>query len=113
MALIRQDEKPEITANLRGGSGEARIFASPLISSCGPLTFASRIELALGASIGLHRHEDDEEVYAVVSVEGLYIYDGGECPAHAGDIFTTKKGMSHALKNCGGVPLIFFAVVAK
>ncbi|ANZ43823.1 cupin domain-containing protein [Cloacibacillus porcorum] len=113
MALIRQDEKPEITANLRGGSGEARIFASPLISSCGPLTFASRIELAPGASIGLHRHEDDEEVYAVVSGEGLYIYDGGECPAHAGDIFTTKKGMSHALKNCGGVPLIFFAVVAK
>ncbi|WP_455599333.1 cupin domain-containing protein [Cloacibacillus sp.] len=113
MALIKQDEKPEITANLRGGIGEARIFASLIPPSCGPLTFASRIELAPGASIGLHRHDDDEEVYAVISGEGVYIYDGDECPARAGDIFTTKKGMSHALKNCGGVPLIFFAVVAK
>ncbi|MCD8164530.1 MAG: cupin domain-containing protein [Synergistaceae bacterium] len=91
MALIKQDEKPEITANLRGGIGEARIFASPIPPSCGPLTFASRIELAPGASIGLHRHDDDEEVYAVISGEGVYIYDGDECPARAGDTFT-KKG---------------------
>ena len=112
VSLIKQDDEPRTVSNIRGGDGEARIFASPLPAR-GPLTLASRIELAPGASIGQHRHDSDEEVYAILSGEGVYIYDGGECPALPGDIFTTKKGMSHALKNRGGEPLVFFAVVAE
>ena len=112
MPLIKQSEKAEIAANIRGGEGEAKIFAS-LLPTGGPLRLASRIELAPGASIGPHRHDADEEVYAIVSGEGVYSYDGGECPARAGDIFTTKRGMSHALKNFGDGPLVFFAVVAE
>ena len=112
MPLIKQSEKAEIEAIIRGGEGEAQLFAS-LLPEGGPLRLASRIELAPGAAIGLHRHDCDEEVYAIVSGEGLYSYDSGECPARAGDIFTTKKGMSHALKNCGDGPLVFFAVVAE
>ena len=37
-----------------------------------PLAMASRIELEPGASIGLHKHETDEEVYAIVSGNGVY-----------------------------------------
>ena len=107
VSLIKQDDEPRTVSNIRGGDGEARIFASPLPAR-GPLTLASRIELAPGASIGPHRHDSDEEVYAILSGEGVYI-----CPALPGDIFTTKKGMSHALKNRGGEPLVFFAVVAE
>ena len=36
-----------------------------------------------------------------------------ELPALPGDIFVTRKGMSHGLRNNGGEPLIFFAVVAE
>ncbi len=113
MSLIKQDDEPTSVENIRGGDGEAKIFASSIPVPRGPLTFASRIELAPGASIGLHRHESDEEVYAIVSGEGVYLHDSGECPARPGDIFVTKKGMSHALKNCGAEPLVFFAVVAE
>ncbi|MBR4401611.1 MAG: cupin domain-containing protein [Synergistes sp.] len=112
MSLIKQSDTGKKAANIRGGAGEALIFASSLPEE-GPLSLASRIELAPGSSIGLHRHDEDEEIYAIVSGEGIYSYDGGECEALAGDIFTTKKGMSHALKNTGKTPLVFFAVVAK
>lgn len=112
MPLIKQSDSAGNAENMRGGRGRARLFASPLPDG-GPIRLASRIELEPGASIGLHRHDTDEEVYAIVSGRGIYSYDGGECEARAGDIFTTKKGMSHALKNIGSEPLIFFAVVAE
>ncbi len=112
MSLIKQSDNGKKVLNIRGGAGEALIFASSLPEE-GPLSLASRIELAPGASIGLHRHDTDEEVYAIASGLGIYSYDGGECEARAGDIFTTKRGMSHALRNTGSDPLIFFAVVAE
>ena len=112
MPLIKQSDKAEHKSNMRGGKGNAKVFATPLPED-GPVRLASRIELEPGTSIGFHRHETDEEVYAVASGEGIFYFDGGECPARAGDIFTTKKGMSHALKNTGKTPLVFFAVIAE
>ena len=112
MGCIKQAFEPVIKKDLRGGEGEAKFFPSVLPQDACVQT-AARIELAPGASIGFHRHEDDEEVYAIVSGEGTYFYDGGEAPAKSGDIFTTLRGMTHGLRNDGATPLVFFAVVAK
>ena len=113
MGCIKQAFEPVMKQNLRGGDGEAKFFASPLPQEGACVQTAARIELAPGASIGFHKHEDDEEVYAIVSGEGTYFYDGGEAPARSGDIFTTLQGMSHGLRNDGASPLVLFAVVAK
>ncbi len=111
--MIKQSDKPVSAYAIRGGEGEARIFAAPLPQGAAPIGTASRIELEPGASIGEHIHIDDEEVYAVMSGTGIYCADGREIPAAPGDIFVTRKGMSHGLKNSGDTPLVFFAVVAK
>ena len=113
MGCIKQAFEPVVKKDLRGGAGEAKFFPSHLPQEGACVQTAARIELAPGASIGFHRHEDDEEVYAIVSGEGTYFYDGGEAPARSGDIFTTLQGMSHGLRNDGDSPLVFFAVVAK
>ncbi len=113
MTLIKQSQNGIKMTGLRDGSGDAFIFPSESPLDEGPIRMASRIELAPGASIGLHLHHQDEEVYAIISGEGLYGFDGGECRAKTGDIFVTKKGSSHSLKNNGNSPLIFFAVVAQ
>ncbi len=111
--MIKQSGEFTPARAIRGGNGNAKIFNAPLPDGAKPLSMASRIELEPGASIGLHRHDGDEEVYAVVSGRGVYISDEGEFPARPGDIFVTRKGMSHALRNDGDAPLVFFAVVAK
>ena len=113
MGCIKQAFEPVVKKDLRGGAGEAKFFPSLLPQEGACVRTAARIELAPGSSIGFHRHEDDEEVYAIVSGEGTYFYDGGEAPARSGDIFTTLRGMSHGLRNDGASPLVFFAVVAK
>lgn len=111
--MIKQSGESTTASAIRGGRGDARIFNAPLPDGAEPISMASRIVLEPGASIGLHRHDADEEVYAVVSGRGVYTSDDGETPARPGDIFVTRKGMSHALRNDSDAPLVFFAVVAK
>ncbi|MDO5562526.1 MAG: cupin domain-containing protein, partial [Synergistaceae bacterium] len=101
MPLIKQSDEYVIKDGMREGKGTARLFHATASLAEGPIGLASRIELEPGASIGFHLHDCDEEVYAIVSGRGVYEFDGGECQASQGDIFTTKKGMSHGLRNTG------------
>lgn len=67
-----------------------------------------------GDSIGMHKHENNEDAYIIVSGEGLFTdSDGKETPVKAGDITLARKGQSHALKNTGKEPLIFLDVIAQ
>ena len=111
--LIKQDEEFTLLEGLREGNGLVRMYTTPLENGVTPFTFVARLEMEPKAKIGFHVHEDDEEVYAIVSGSGIYYFDGGSCAATPGDVFTTRKGMSHALENIGDTPLVFFAAVAK
>ncbi len=67
-----------------------------------------------GASIGLHKHEVNEDAYIIVSGEGSFTDSvGKESPVKAGDITIARKGEAHALKNTGKEPLVFLDVVAQ
>ena len=113
MTLIKQSEDFETRSNMRGGDGSAKAFCAPILEGMAFIA-ANRMELEPKATIGLHTHVDDEEVYAIFSGEGIFEYGEGECPALPGDVFVTHKGMSHALRNTSSTePLVFFAVVAK
>ena len=57
--------------------------------------------LAPGVSIGVHRHEDDEEYYYIVSGSGTMTLDGERFPVEAGDITAVYPGGEHGLENDG------------
>lgn len=72
------------------------------------------LTLPKGASIGLHKHTDNEDSYIIISGQGLFIDGNGkQTPVEAGDITIARPGQSHALKNIGEQPLVFINVVAK
>lgn len=72
------------------------------------------LTLPKGASIGLHKHNDNEDVYIIVSGKGLFTDGNGkETQVEAGDITIARPGQSHALKNVGDEPLVFLNPVAK
>jgi len=113
MPLIKQAEDFEVREKMRDGEGKAKAYCSPILKDMA-FTAANRMELEPKASIGLHTHIDDEEVYAIMSGNGIFSYGEGECAANPGDIFVTHAGMSHALRNTSETkPLVFFAVMAK
>lgn len=55
--------------------------------------------LAPGVSIGVHRHEGDEEYYYVVSGKGTMTLDGETFAVQAGDITAVYPGGEHGLEN--------------
>jgi len=113
MGPIRQPEAGIARKEVRGGKGCAKVFPAPIPAGEGAITMAARIELEVGASVGFHLHDKDEEAYVILSGRGTFEYDGGECPALPGDVFVTLRGMSHGLRNTGDAPLVFAAVVAE
>ncbi len=58
-----------------------------------------------GAGIGLHRHAHDE-IYYILSGQGLYVLDGVSYTVGAGDALLTRAGSSHALQQSGADPLV-------
>ncbi len=75
--------------------------------------FAALIELEPYASINEHDHPTDEEVYIVISGQGIYTENGQETPIGPQDILILPRGESHGIKNTQDVPLVFYAVIAQ
>jgi mannose-6-phosphate isomerase-like protein (cupin superfamily) len=72
------------------------------------------LTLPPGASIGVHKHEKNEDAYIVVSGSGVFVTaDGTETPVKAGDVTIARKGESHGMKNTGNEPLVILDVIAQ
>ncbi|WP_169941667.1 cupin domain-containing protein [Campylobacter sp. RM15925] len=72
------------------------------------------LTLPKGASIGLHKHIDNEDVYIIISGKGVFTDSHGkQTEVSAGDVTIARPGQSHALANTGEEPLVFINVVAK
>ena len=72
------------------------------------------LTLPPGASIGVHKHEKNEDAYIVVSGIGVFIgSDGKEVPVKAGDVTIARKGEAHGMRNTGTEPLVILDVIAQ
>lgn len=73
----------------------------------------SRITLPVGASIGFHTHDNEEEFYYFLSGMGEFNDNGELHTIQAGDATVTGCGKGHAVRNTGNVPLEMLAVIVK
>ena len=72
------------------------------------------LHLNPGDSVGYHQHVTNEDVYIVISGEGVFKdNDGKDKPIKAGDIMIARKGQSHGIANSGKEPLVFLDVIAE
>lgn len=55
--------------------------------------------LSPGTSIGIHRHDNDEELYIVLEGEGVMDIDGELKNVSSGDVIVNKPYGSHGLTN--------------
>lgn len=67
--------------------------------------------LKSGASIGLHTHQQDEEIIFMIKGKGLIHFDGETEIISEGQAFYCPKGHSHDLVNNTDEEIMFFAVV--
>ena len=72
------------------------------------------LTLPPGASIGLHKHTNNEDVYLIVEGDGIFVgTDGKEIPVSDGDVTIARPGQSHSLKNTGRRPLRFINFIGQ
>ena len=96
-----------IFENVRAHGGERDIsFARVLARNRGSIRFIDLSVLAPGADIGCHTHHDDnEELYVVVSGKGLMTLDDREFEVGPGHVILNRPGGTHGLKNIGAEEL--------
>lgn len=71
----------------------------------------SRFVVPPGSSIGLHRHDGEEEFYYLLAGRGVYQHDEQEIEVGPGDLVSVDNHHSHGLANTGDEPLEFIALV--
>ena len=65
-----------------------------------------------GQTHALHAHAGMDKMYYVVEGEGLFLLEGRELPATAGDLLVAPEGVPHGVRNTGATRLLLLAVLA-
>jgi len=114
--MIRQptDMTTEVRPQMRGGTGEVTIQHLFRPEEFGAkVRLCARLAIPPGASIGPHTHADEDEVYLIVSGNGLLDEGAQTTRVNPGDAILTGKGASHAVRNDGTAPLEILAFISK
>jgi len=99
--------------NCQGGDGT--LYCSDFFAGEAPgaFDFVRCLVLPSGTSIGSHVHEGTDELYVVLSGEGVYEENGERTAVATGDLVVLRSGGSHALYNTSVFDLRLLAVQAK
>lgn len=112
--MIRKasDAQTEIRENMRGGDGSvtiAHFFTQEEITAKSRL--CAKMTLPPNASIGLHEHVNEDEVYIIIGGSGILTEGSTETGVTAGDAILTGNGASHSIRNNGNEDLVIIAVI--
>jgi quercetin dioxygenase-like cupin family protein len=100
------ESKLEDVENCHDGVGTIKfIDVFPPESFASGLMFMHHTVLPPGTTIGLHTHENDEEIYVVLEGQGLYTGDKERFVVKPGDVLRTKPFGTHGLENTENVDL--------
>ena len=93
-------------------SFEGKAFVKDILGTTSvELSFGT---LAPGTSVPFfHHHRQNEEVYVVLSGEGVFVLDGVEEPVASGSIIRVAPGVSRNTKCTGNTPLVYICIQGK
>lgn len=111
MILYKEDIKTKSEFN---SAGEEKLYLSDLkdFAKINPkLRMYSLAELKPGEEVGFHIHNNESEMYYILSGEGIYDDNGTEYEVHPGMVTHTPSGDGHGIRNTGTDMLRFIALI--
>ncbi|MDD5455402.1 MAG: cupin domain-containing protein [Candidatus Margulisbacteria bacterium] len=98
--------------NMRGGKGaiifEHYFTQKEIQANC---RLCAKITVPVGGSIGLHRHDNEDEVFIILKGQGICDDGTKKSQFSAGDALLTVSGGSHSIENTGKEDIEFIAIV--
>lgn len=117
MVIKAQERIQTAQKGARGGTGEIYGLTSIGGEASLPdthISMAAQMTLPAGSSVGVHTHENDEELYCIVSGHGTYIRNNGDrVEVGPGDVTLTRRGEQHSILADHQEPITFFAVIVR
>lgn len=113
--MIKKHSEIEIKTVEGAKGGKGKLLMEQYFSEAelkNGIKMLSIVTLESGASVGLHKHTDNSEIYLILEGGGVVKDDEYEVRLHAGDTIYTPAGHSHSIENTGEKPLKFLAVIA-
>ncbi len=102
----------EIREKMRAGNGSVHLQDIFNVDELkGKCRLFSQITLESGCSIGSHQHDQEEEIYYILSGTGIVDDNGQVKNIGPGDAVKTGGGEYHSITNTGDEPLVFMAVI--
>lgn len=112
MVKSSEQMKLEIREQMRGGNGHVEILHwLEREEYNGKARLLAKITLHEGCSIGAHEHNDEEEIFYIISGTGIFDDNGTQKPIKAGDVTVTTSGQSHSIANTGSDDLVLVAAI--
>jgi len=102
----------EIRENMRDGKGAIKItHILRQIQMTGKCRFFGRMTINPGCSIGLHVHDNEEEIYYILKGHGVVEDNGIKQEVDEGDVILTGGGASHSIENTTNEPLEVMGII--
>lgn len=98
--------------NVAGGEGTA-VFIDWVDTLPPNLKMMSTVALPPGASVGVHTHEEEAEIYRIIAGTGMYNDNGKEVEVRPGDVTMCPSGEQHGIRNTGNGMLSFDAMIVE
>ena len=92
-------DKQPAEETCHGGEGKIKIVNIFDNELSAPLSFVHYTILPPGTSIGLHTHENNQELYIILEGSGVTELDGEQTPVKKGDVLLNKPFGTHSLLN--------------
>ena len=112
MIKKKTELKEVINENMRGGDGNVIITH---IADAGEMYEKSRLFAKLtikpGCSIGYHVHENETEIFHILSGTARYDDNGTPIELSVGDVTITPAGSGHSIANNGDTDLTLTALI--
>lgn len=112
--MIKRKEQMhlEVKENMRDGKGSINILHLLKKDEIkGNSRLCAKITINPGDSIGLHSHDNEEEIFYVISGKGEVNDDGVIDKLNPGDVLLTGDGAKHSVKNVGDEALEMIAII--
>ncbi len=71
----------------------------------------ARLIVPPGNSIGMHRHDGEDELFVIIKGSGIIDDGTTRTPVSAGDAILTGNGEAHALENTGADTMELLALI--
>ena len=113
--MIKKKEEVTVVTE-ENQNGEVKMFLSRLGDFAGVgerVRMYAHARLKPGEEVEFHVHENEAELYYILSGKGLYDDNGVKVEVEAGTVTHTPSGSGHGIANIGEDMLEFMALVIK